>query len=102
MIDSTRNGDNAATGGICNMASACAAKSHEGLKTQVLVIRIGLIHPLKFPILYTLKRSNSNSILSVFNNNKIFFWKIPISAIQKSKEIWGLTGILFCDWTQED
>jgi hypothetical protein len=59
--------------------------------------------PNKFPILYTLKRSNSKSFISAFEHGllfmSIFFLKIPISAIQKSKEIWGLTSIIFCDWT---
>ena len=55
--------------------------------------------PNKFPILYTLKRSNSKSHLSAFEHrlliHVIFFLKIPIFAIQKSKEILGLTSVIF-------
>ena len=40
MIDSTRNEDDAAPGGISTMASAYATKSHEGLKTRVLVMNV--------------------------------------------------------------
>ena len=59
----------------------------------IISLPVGLTPPNKVPILYTLKRSNSTSFISAFEHRllfvSIFFLKIPISAIQKSKEICG-------------